>query len=250
MTWWPGRAAAGVRGGRAAEHQRRRRSAPRRRRRARPPTCPGRSASSCRTRSARCAPRSRRAARGAIGPSRPGWAKKYGMTSGWPGSSGQPGGRPRPPTRRRGSRAAPRSCTASSAASGCAVARDDGMAGALELGADRVRPRRQLDRRRPDAEPDLRARLVPPVRVAPHERDRVGHGAASLHEDGQSLFRIVAHVRPAPPPVARACASSGCGSATLEAGPANAITDVAGVQVGHVTVWRDEPGGRGSRAPA
>jgi D-aminopeptidase len=31
----------------------------------------------------------------------------------------------------------------------------------------------------------------------------------------------------------------------LEAGAANAITDVAGVRVGHVTVWRDEPGGRG-----
>ena len=34
----------------------------------------------------------------------------------------------------------------------------------------------------------------------------------------------------------------------LEPGPSNAITDVAGVTVGHVTVWRDEPeppGGRG-----
>jgi len=34
----------------------------------------------------------------------------------------------------------------------------------------------------------------------------------------------------------------------FEAGPANAITDVVGVTVGHVTVWRDEPeppGGRG-----
>jgi D-aminopeptidase len=31
----------------------------------------------------------------------------------------------------------------------------------------------------------------------------------------------------------------------LEPGPLNAITDVAGVRVGHVTVWRDEPGGRG-----
>ena len=31
----------------------------------------------------------------------------------------------------------------------------------------------------------------------------------------------------------------------LDPGPANAITDVAGVRVGHVTVWRDEPGGRG-----
>ena len=28
---------------------------------------------------------------------------------------------------------------------------------------------------------------------------------------------------------------------TLPAGPANAITDVPGVAVGHVTVWRDEP---------
>lgn len=31
----------------------------------------------------------------------------------------------------------------------------------------------------------------------------------------------------------------------LGAGAANAITDVPGVAVGHVTVWRDEPGGRG-----
>src|SRR5262249_53622166 len=34
----------------------------------------------------------------------------------------------------------------------------------------------------------------------------------------------------------------------LETGPANAVTDVPGVTVGHVTVWRDEPdppGGRG-----
>ncbi|MDW8337749.1 MAG: S58 family peptidase, partial [Thermoleophilia bacterium] len=27
----------------------------------------------------------------------------------------------------------------------------------------------------------------------------------------------------------------------FEAGPSNAITDVAGVAVGHVTIWRDEP---------
>jgi D-aminopeptidase len=32
---------------------------------------------------------------------------------------------------------------------------------------------------------------------------------------------------------------------SFEAGAANAITDVAGVEVGHVTVWRDEPEGRG-----
>src|SRR5436309_9802591 len=35
----------------------------------------------------------------------------------------------------------------------------------------------------------------------------------------------------------------------LETGAANAITDVAGVTVGHVTVWRDEPdppAGRGT----
>jgi len=33
---------------------------------------------------------------------------------------------------------------------------------------------------------------------------------------------------------------------TLAPGAANAITDVPGVRVGHATVWRDEPGGRGS----
>ncbi len=31
----------------------------------------------------------------------------------------------------------------------------------------------------------------------------------------------------------------------LDTGPENAITDVPGVRVGHVTVWRDEPEGRG-----
>jgi D-aminopeptidase len=31
----------------------------------------------------------------------------------------------------------------------------------------------------------------------------------------------------------------------MDPGPANAITDVPGVRVGHVTVWRDEPDGRG-----
>ena len=31
----------------------------------------------------------------------------------------------------------------------------------------------------------------------------------------------------------------------FECGAANAITDVAGVEVGHITVWRDEPEGRG-----
>ena len=36
----------------------------------------------------------------------------------------------------------------------------------------------ELDRGRAHAEPDLRARHMPPVRVAPHHRD---HGAASLH---------------------------------------------------------------------
>lgn len=36
----------------------------------------------------------------------------------------------------------------------------------------------------------------------------------------------------------------------FEAGPANAITDVAGVTVGHVTVWRDEPEPRAGRGIA
>jgi D-aminopeptidase len=36
------------------------------------------------------------------------------------------------------------------------------------------------------------------------------------------------------------------GIGTLEPGPHDAITDVDGVRVGHVTVWRDEPEGRGT----
>ena len=35
----------------------------------------------------------------------------------------------------------------------------------------------------------------------------------------------------------------------LEPGPENAITDVDGVRVGHVTVWRDEPGPGARRRP-
>ena len=45
----------------------------------------------------------------------------------------------------------------------------------------------------------------------------------------------------APPRAVHGSASSGLRIGPLEPGPANAITDVPGVRVGHVTVWRDEP---------
>ena len=52
----------------------------------------------------------------------------------------------------------------------------------------------------------------------------------------------------APPPRGPRLRGHGLRIGRFEAGPANAITDVAGVTVGHVTVWRDEaepPEGRG-----
>jgi D-aminopeptidase len=51
-----------------------------------------------------------------------------------------------------------------------------------------------------------------------------------------------------PPPRGPRLRDHGLRIGRFEAGPANAITDVAGVTVGHVTVWRDEaepPAGRG-----
>ena len=44
-----------------------------------------------------------------------------------------------------------------------------------------------------------------------------------------------------PPPRGPRLRDLGLRIGRFEAGPANAITDVAGVAVGHVTVWRDEP---------
>jgi len=45
----------------------------------------------------------------------------------------------------------------------------------------------------------------------------------------------------APPPRGPRLREHGLRIGRLETGPANSITDVAGVEVGHVTVWRDEP---------
>lgn len=52
----------------------------------------------------------------------------------------------------------------------------------------------------------------------------------------------------APPPRGPRLRELGLRIGRFDSGPANAITDVTGVTVGHVTVWRDEPGppaGRG-----
>jgi D-aminopeptidase len=46
---------------------------------------------------------------------------------------------------------------------------------------------------------------------------------------------------PPPPPRGPRLRELGLHIGRFDAGPANAITDVAGVTVGHVTVWRDEP---------
>ena len=45
----------------------------------------------------------------------------------------------------------------------------------------------------------------------------------------------------APPPRGPRLRELGVRIGRFETGPANAISDVTGVRVGHVTVWRDEP---------
>src|SRR4051812_29051541 len=57
-----------------------------------------------------------------------------------------------------------------------------------------------------------------------------------------SRFRALSGPPPPPGPRLR---TLGLRIGGLDPGPEDAITDVPGVRVGHVTVWRDEPGGRG-----
>ncbi|HEX4746045.1 MAG TPA: P1 family peptidase, partial [Gaiellaceae bacterium] len=45
----------------------------------------------------------------------------------------------------------------------------------------------------------------------------------------------------APTPRSPRLRALGLSIGRFETGPANAISDVGGVRVGHVTVWRDEP---------
>ena len=97
----------------------------------------------------------------------------------------------------------------------------------------------------------------PGVRHADPDLRRSARAAgASLHTAGIRPSRREPTARRVPPrdrparsprsPAARPRHRIGA----LAPGPANAITDVAGVAVGHVTVSRDEPAGRGSRGPA
>ena len=130
----------------------------------------------------------------------------------WPGSSGSPAAShsAHAPARKSSSAG---SWTASSAASSCAVAATTGWpaaSSAARIASARagsstagVRTPTQISARR----------LVPPVRLAPHERDRGRHRSASLQP--YSLVRACP-VRPIP--AAPGCASSGCGSARSRPG--------------------------------
>ena len=224
-----GRAAAGVGGGRAAEHEVGGGERGVDRRRAPPPRCPGRSASSCRRRSGRCAPTSRPGPPASSVPSSPGWGKKYGTTRSWPGSSDSPAALPLVPCAARGSRAAPRRgpprATRRRAAASAAT---NGAPGALERVADRVGAPRHLD--------------VPGVRTPTQTLRRARAAAcASLQTIGSASliggepntggwqplrFAPCPGRRTARPAPARARAAD----RRARAGPANAITDVAGVR--------------------
>ena len=104
----------------------RRRSAPRRPPRARPPTCPGRSASSCRRRSS---PARADGATGTAGASVEARMREdVGHDAVLPGVAGEPGGLPLAPRAARGTRPASVSWTASSASSSWALGVDEARA--------------------------------------------------------------------------------------------------------------------------
>ena len=117
---------------------------------------------------------------------------------------------------------------------------DDRSARLDERGQDRLSAGGDLGGRHPHADPDLRSGLVQPVPVAPDDGHRERH-AASLTP---SRVRVV----PDGAPTGRGprLRELGLTIGELRPGPTNSIGDVAGVTVGHVTVWRDEPEGRGT----
>jgi D-aminopeptidase len=65
-----------------------------------------------------------------------------------------------------------------------------------------------------------------------------------FRQEGQTRFRIRT-VSGSPAPRGPRLRELGVRIGAFASGADNAITDVAGVEVGHVTVWRDEPDGRG-----
>ena len=145
----------------------------------------------------------------------------------------QPGRLPRLPGRARNSTSAA-SWTVSSASSGC-VAR-----GQLRVaGGARARrgsrpcapgPRWRACARRP--------RSPRADRAAPPPRSR--RRGSRVHGRDPTEYGPAAVSGPLPS-AARGCATSASGSAGWSPGRTDAITDVPGVRVGHVTVWRDAP---------
>ena len=107
----------------------------------------------------------------------PGWGRGRGRRG--PGR-GRPSGRPRCqslPGAARGSRAARGSWTASTRRVGVgARRRPGGRRPASSAAADALRALGQLGARRAHADPDLAARLVQPVAVAPDDGHRETHG--------------------------------------------------------------------------
>ena len=147
---------------------------------------------------------------------------------------------PTPPRRSRGTRAAQRRGRRGAPRRRAAAPSTTGAPASVSAARIRSARSRNLDGRRPHPDPDLGARLVQPVRVRPHERDRQGHRGADPTALGSP--------RVSDDPSVTRLRDLGLRLGNLEPGPLNAITDVAGVRVGHVTVMRDEeppPPGRG-----
>ena len=169
----------------------------------------------------------------------------YGTTRSCPGSSGSPAATqsshaPREEVEQLRRRGPPRDSVVVRFGSDERGARP-ASAARIALGA-----RRHLRAGCPHTDPDLAARLVQPVRVGPHERDRrAAIGATTVTP--VRLARVTSSLEH------DALREHGLRLGHLEPGAANAITDVPGVAVGHVTVTRDEPeppADAVSRAPA
>ena len=119
------------------------------------------------------------------------------------------------------------SCTALSVSAGCSSLATTLRSRTLQLGADALRALGQLGARRVHAHPDLAARIVQAVTVAPDHGHRESHGGRAYPGRVAALMTSLR--------------DHGLRIGTLEPGPRNSIADVEGVRVGHVTVVRDEP---------
>src|SRR5205823_9682300 len=169
------------------------------------------------------------------GPPRPGWAKMYGTTRLCPGSSGSPEACHSPQADSR-YRSRPSSCICFRIASSWASARRrSGLARGSRMRSTRAGT--------------SVASVGSPTQISlpgswSRQRSLQTTGMAS---STRRLYSPPVHESPAKPRGPR-LRELGLRIGELEPGATDSIVDVAGVRVGHVTIWRDEaepPEGRG-----